>query len=434
MKLYFMIGLPTEEEEDVREIVRTGARFDSWEERLDHGAWARAFEETGIDPARFLGTIPVTARLPWDHLDVGLEDGFLVREYRKALANRLSPPCGKAVGDFVHHTNLVDAESDRRRLVCYDCGVACDMSGMREERLVFLRALGADERPAARAPRDEEGAPREKVLPKNQRKAPSRAQGVAQRMRLSFRKVGKAAYRGHLDLVRVLPRVLRRAEIPVWYTEGFHPRVDMVFGPALSLGVASLCEIVDLKIDATIPFDLEGVVERLNAVTESGLEFLRARLLGAPDAGVNKVIEEAEYVAGVPEVVLAERGLGGLDALRAAITKARAGSMVVRRVIEGIGKDVDVARYLIEVRAGDGREALEAGGIGGALVPITMRLRITGQGTAKASEVIEALLGADVPHRLVRVGLYAGRAGRRVDVLDLDALRVRPAIDAAPPS
>ena len=39
----------------------------------------------------FLGTIPVDSHLPWDHIDVGLEDGFLLREYRKALSDRLSP-------------------------------------------------------------------------------------------------------------------------------------------------------------------------------------------------------------------------------------------------------------------------------------------------------------------------------------------------------
>ena len=94
----------------------------------------------------FSNTIPVDARVPWDHFDVGLERGFLAREYRKALRSRLSPPCGKAAGMFIHHTNAADAEADRRKLVCYDCGVACDLSKMREERVVFLRRLGAFER------------------------------------------------------------------------------------------------------------------------------------------------------------------------------------------------------------------------------------------------------------------------------------------------
>src|SRR6185295_17297889 len=69
--------------------------------------------------------------------------------YRKALAGRSSPPCGKVAGAFIHATNAADAEAEKRRLVCYDCGVACDLGKMRQERLVFLRKLGADERPRA---------------------------------------------------------------------------------------------------------------------------------------------------------------------------------------------------------------------------------------------------------------------------------------------
>jgi radical SAM family uncharacterized protein/radical SAM-linked protein len=406
---------------------RHGARFDSWEEQLNLNAWRIAFKAHDIDATDFLGTLPVTARLPWDHIDVGLEEGFLLREYRKALSNRLSPPCGKVAGTFVHHTNLQDAEGDQRRLVCYDCGVACDMTGMREQRLVFLRTLDARERPAPRAPRQD--VEPERLLPKHQRIAPKRDQGAPVRVRISFRKVGLAAYRGHLDLVRVLPRIFRRLEMPLWYTEGFHPRADMVFGPALSLGIASLAEHVDLRLDESIPFSLEDAAARLNAVSEAGLEFLDMRALGPEDAGINRVIEEAEYVAALPHAWLAEHGYDDPSALRSRIEEARRGSLVVRRVIEGIGKNVDVAKYLIDVQPFAGAEALTIAGLGGALVPIQIKLRITGQGTAKASEVIEALLGENVPHRLVRVGLYANRDGHRIDPMHLELLRRRRSME-----
>src|SRR5690606_31465311 len=112
--------------------------------------WRAALERHAIPVERFLGTIPVTARLPWDHFDIGLEEGFLLREYRKALAGRASPPCGKVAGTFVHHTNVQDAQADKRRLVCCDCGVACDLGKMRRDRLAALKALGA-ETPGERA-------------------------------------------------------------------------------------------------------------------------------------------------------------------------------------------------------------------------------------------------------------------------------------------
>jgi radical SAM family uncharacterized protein/radical SAM-linked protein len=506
MKLYFMIGLPTEEEEDVREIVRTsararevgrrvqqgrapevtasvsihvpkphtpfqwcamdprdvvrvkqgwlreeaqasgvklkthdsdgswlegvlargdrtladvierayrnGARFDSWEEHLRAEAWSEAFAACGVDPARFLGTIPVTARLPWDHIDVGLEAGFLVREYRKALANRLSPPCGKPAGDFVHPTNLADAERDRRKLVCYDCGVACDLTKMRQQRLVFLRKLGAVQRPAERAPRDANTA---KALSKSLRPPPRRGVGTPMRVRIAYRKAGLAAYRGHLDLVRLLPRMLRRVGMPLWYTEGFHPRPDLIFAPALPLGVAGLREYVDVRLDGdrVAPkgsFVLEGLVERLNAVSEAGIEVLEVRVLEPHEAGIHQVIDEAEYVAGVARAVLAERGLADLELLRAHVAAQRAsGSLVVRRNIQGIGKNIDVARYLLDVEVGAGAEALAEAGLTGALVPIRFRVRISGQGGVKGGEVVEALLGAATPHRLVRVRLRAAQ-------------------------
>ncbi|MBM4364107.1 MAG: TIGR03960 family B12-binding radical SAM protein, partial [Deltaproteobacteria bacterium] len=145
----------------IEAVYRRGARFDSWEDRLRIDLWREALAEFDIDTARVLTTIPVGARVPWDHLDIGLEDGFLAREYRKALASRLSPPCGKAKGMFIHHTNVADAAADPRKLVCYDCGIACDLGRMREERIDALGRMGALEPPARRrlpiapAPSDE---------------------------------------------------------------------------------------------------------------------------------------------------------------------------------------------------------------------------------------------------------------------------------------
>ncbi|HEY3595530.1 MAG TPA: TIGR03960 family B12-binding radical SAM protein, partial [Polyangiaceae bacterium] len=125
---------------------RNGARFDSWAEQLKLDVWREALAAFDIDTSIFLGTIPVTARLPWDHIDVGLGDGFLAKEYRKALKNRLSPPCAKTIGSFIHYTNVEDAEADKRPLVCYDCGVTCDLSAMRAERIAFLSKMGAHRR------------------------------------------------------------------------------------------------------------------------------------------------------------------------------------------------------------------------------------------------------------------------------------------------
>src|SRR5690606_19593189 len=162
--------------------------------------WQDAFAETGIDPVASLATRPITARLPWDHLDVGLEDGFLLAEYRKSVKNRLSPPCGKVVGQLVHHTNLAEAGTDARKLVCYDCGVACDLSTMRSERIRYLGQLGAS------APRP----PSDRVMRsvKASRLPPGvfAPDEVQTRIRLRYTKLGRTTFLGHLDTMRVLMR------------------------------------------------------------------------------------------------------------------------------------------------------------------------------------------------------------------------------------
>ncbi len=376
-----------------------GARFDSWEDQKKMSVWEDAFRAEGVDPAKYLGTIPVTARLPWDHIDVGLEDGFLAREYRKALKNRLSLPCGKVAGAFVHATNLADAAADARKLVCYDCGIACDLSAMREQRLVYLRKLGADE------PRATGAAPlaRTRVTGKG---APARiAQGEARRYRFVYEKLGAAAFLSHLDVIRALPRAFRRLELPLFYSQGFHPKPDMAFGPALALGVASLCEVIDVKIAADL--DATALLDGLSEGAQPGLRFVGGARLNAGDPAVTKVVNAARYAVGLPRIALEARG--GEAWLRDAVARALAASelWVVRR-IDGIGKRVNVRDFLRTVDVGTeaAADALARAGIVGGLLTLAVEVDVRGSGGVKIAEVVEAIAGdAELPCRAVRVAL-----------------------------
>jgi len=62
-------------------------------------------------------------------------------------------------------------------------------------------------------------------------------QAEAHRYRLRYTKLGQAAYLAHLDLVRHLPRIFRRAGLDIAYSHGFHPKPGLCFGPALGLGL-----------------------------------------------------------------------------------------------------------------------------------------------------------------------------------------------------
>lgn len=93
-------------------------------------------------------------------------------------------------------------------------------------------------------------------------------------VRLRFRKVGDLQYISHLDLQRVMSRVLVRSGIPVWFTLGFNPHPKMVFGMPLSVGTQSECEYLDIKVDRKIPLD--EIVERINSQVTDELRFKKA--------------------------------------------------------------------------------------------------------------------------------------------------------------
>ncbi|MEZ4222193.1 MAG: TIGR03960 family B12-binding radical SAM protein [Polyangiaceae bacterium] len=384
-----------------------GARFDTWEEHLNMGAWQAAFESQGLDMASYLGTFPVSARLPWDHVNVGLEPDFLAREYRRALKDRLSPPCGKPKGMFVHHTNVADASSDSRKLVCYDCGVACDLTQMRQERIVYLRRMGAEEAPGAPSPAEPTDAPAKPDRPRRPEDFRPLRQGTEARYRLRFEKTGPAALLGHLDLIRELPRVLRRAGARTVYSQGFHPKPAMTFGPALSLGIASLDEHLDCKLlDAPEPDELR---QRLDAAAAGGLRFTGATRLGNDDPGLSRIVNGARYVIALAESALSD--LGGRQGVQAAIDAFLAkDQVVVRRTIKGIGKNVNVRHFVTELRLGDetAHAVLARAGVVGNLLPLAVAMQFDASGAAKISEVVQAVFGSEAPHVAVRSALLAG--------------------------
>ena len=92
-------------------------------------------------------------------------------------------------------------------------------------------------------------------------------------VRLVFSKTDRCKYISHLDINRCISRALSRAQIPLWYTEGFNPHPYMSFSLPLSLGVESLCESVDLRITGYITD--EEIKDRLNAVLPTGIKIQR---------------------------------------------------------------------------------------------------------------------------------------------------------------
>ena len=95
-----------------------------------------------------------------------------------------------------------------------------------------------------------------------------------QRLRLIFSQQGVLRYVGHLDLVRTWERALRRASVPLAYSEGFNPQPRVFFAAALPLGATGQREVVDVVLTEAIAPD--AFVARVAPHLPSGLTLIDA--------------------------------------------------------------------------------------------------------------------------------------------------------------
>lgn len=108
-------------------------------------------------------------------------------------------------------------------------------------------------------------------------------------VRINYSKSGRAIYISHLDLNRMMSRAVRRAELPMWYTEGFNPHPYIAFALPLSLGQSSDCEFMDIRIEGDITDD--EIKARLSDALPEGFDIIS---VGAPVCDA-KEIEKAQY-------------------------------------------------------------------------------------------------------------------------------------------
>ena len=95
-----------------------------------------------------------------------------------------------------------------------------------------------------------------------------------EKLRLRFEKTGRAVYISHLDLMAVMQRGFARADLPLKFSEGFNPHPQISILLPLSVGTASLCELMDFRL--LEERELTSLPDRLNRVMPDGVRALEA--------------------------------------------------------------------------------------------------------------------------------------------------------------
>jgi radical SAM-linked protein len=256
------------------------------------------------------------------------------------------------------------------------------------------------------------------------------AQSDSYRYRLRYTKRGPAAYMAHLDLVRHLPRIFRRAGLDIAYSHGFHPKPYLSFGPALGLGLPSLGELLDVKLSDDLGPD--ELLRRLNAVSLPGIDFLMAAALQQQEPALGRVLARAEYAVFLPDGQSAATGLAR-HASGAPLLAARRERQDSRR--SGAAAPTDVRSSITDVAAATEKTArilaAKLGWVGANPGNVlTFGVVVSALGSARPVEVVEALTDPSVTSQstIARLGLWAAvksgesepEPGRFVDPLAVE--------------
>lgn len=118
-------------------------------------------------------------------------------------------------------------------------------------------------------------------------------QSLKYRLRLIFAKNRQIKYISHLDLALAWERALRRAQVPLAYSQGFNPRPKLQFASGLPLGTTGAAEIVDIIIDA--PLSLEEAARRISPALPKGIKLHSVEEVPLKAPTLQQLLRQAEY-------------------------------------------------------------------------------------------------------------------------------------------
>ena len=121
------------------------------------------------------------------------------------------------------------------------------------------------------------------------------------RARITFTKQGALKYTGHLDLHRLWERAMRRADLPISYSQGFHPQPKISIAAALPLGFASRGEVLDVRLNEDIP--TEEIATRLKDNLPPDIQVTKIESIDERAPALQTQVLSAEYEVHLTEPV-----------------------------------------------------------------------------------------------------------------------------------
>jgi radical SAM-linked protein len=347
---------------------RSGQRLDGWTEWFDEGRWLAAFEVCEREHGVGLDWYAHRRRrldevLPWDRIDCGVTKTYLQKQL---AASR----------------NLAELE---------DCVLApCSVCGACDYDVVKNRTYAAED-----------------YVPEPARPEPPPPPPTRTFVRLRWAKLGRLVALSHLETMHALLRAIRRAALPVAYSQGYHPKPRVAFGPALGVGIESVCEYMDVELVG--PAEPAEVSARLAGELPEGLQVLEAFEVEASAPSIGEALRAVHYRArfeedGWTETALSERVAAFAASDQAVVTRAgppKNRNRKRQKVANTKRREIDLKDIVTHL-------AVEGPGT------VAFSLRADPSGSARPAEVLAAIFGDGAPPRGVKVlkeGVSFARAG-----------------------
>ncbi|HBO84756.1 MAG: hypothetical protein A2073_02205 [Deltaproteobacteria bacterium GWC2_42_11] len=326
----------------IKTAFEAGCRFDGWGEEFKFGLWEMAFEKHNVSIDSYTRARDFKELFPWDHLDTGVEKDFLVSEYMFSLSGKETPDCKPVPAGIKQGT-------DR----CSACGV-CDFKAIKP--VPAIKSLVS--------------------RPETRNSKPETRNSLSSKIRLKFSKTDNMKYLGHLELISVFSRAIRRAGLPIKYSKGFHPLPGIVFLSPLSVGIESLAEQVDIEMDRYIK--PEDVKIKLHEELPHGIKIIDTIEIPLKHPRSLSKTEENIYLAFIKDAGLTVHACEG--AIESFMKRDRA---VIHQQRGDREREVDIRALVKDIKL------FKGGGFTEETLPVIQLTIAAGEkGSAKPQEVI----------------------------------------------
>ena len=205
-----------------------GCRLDGWSDHFNYEKWIKSSENVGLDINFYTERIRFPNEpLAWDHMDSRINKNFLIEEWRKAIKEKSTLDCRE--GD------------------CHQCGV-CDFKKIKP--ILNKTAIRAENKNGY------------EINEKKQTK----------KLEVVYSKTGLGKYFGHLELINIFLRAIRRTGIPIEFSNGFHPMPKISFEDPLPIGIESEEERFYILVDKN--FDYQQMAKQFESALPEGINVI----------------------------------------------------------------------------------------------------------------------------------------------------------------